>query len=208
MTATDAIEFVKRNCKAKFDSTIELHVNYSTDKDKQESVRFSVTLPHGTGKSKKIAVMASKKVVGADIELGEGDLEKIEKGQIKPKTDFDVLLVEPCFMAKLAKVAKILGPAGAMPSPKNGTVADDVQKALEQFKKGRVEVRSEPNGSVIHTVIGKKSFTTQALIENYQEIVSALAANKPAKVQSNWIKSIYMSATMSPSANIDPPDSN
>jgi large subunit ribosomal protein L1 len=202
MAINDALEYVKKSCKAKFDSTIEVHINCAINKDKQESVRFSVTLPHGTGKSKKIVVMASQKITGADVELSEEDLQKIEKGQLKPKVDFDILLVEPRFMSKLAKMAKILGPAGLMPNPKNGTVTDDVQKTLEQFKKGRVEVRNEPNGAVIHTIIGKKSFTTQALTENYQELMSTLSANKPLKAQADWIKSVFISATMSPSVEI------
>jgi len=203
MTINNAIEFVKKNCKAKFDSTIEVHINCLLDKDKQETVRFSLTLPHGTGKSKKIAVMASAKIKGADLELREEDIEKLEKGHIKPKVDFDVLVVEPRYMSKLAKVAKILGPAGVMPNPKNGTVAEDVQKAADLFKKGRTEIRTEPNGSVIHTVIGKKSFTTVSLAENYQELMNALSQNKPPKAPADWIKSVFVSATMSPSAAVD-----
>lgn len=203
MNITNAIESIKKSCKAKFDSTIEVHVNCALDKDKQETVRFGLTLPNGTGKTKKIAVMASKKVTGADLELMEDDIEKIVSGKIKPKNDFEVLVVEPRYMSKLAKVAKILGPAGIMPNPKNGTVAEDVQKALDMFKKGRLEVRSEPNGSVVHSIIGKKSFTTQALVENYHELMSSLQANKPAKAEAGWIKSVFVSATMSPSEQVD-----
>ncbi len=203
MIITQAIELVKKSDKAKFDSSLEVHINCDLNKERQETVRFSLTLPHGTGKTKKIAVMASQKITGADIELSEGDIEKIEKGQIKPKADFELLVVEPKYMPKLAKVAKILGPAGLMPNPKNGTVTEAVQKTVELFKKGRLEVRTEANGSVIHTIIGKKSFTTSALEENFVELISAVKANKPAKAQENWIKSIYISATMSPSAQVD-----
>jgi len=202
MTLTEAIDCVKKTDKAKFDSSIEVHIDCVLDKSKQETVRFSLTLPHGTGKTKKIAVMTSNKIAGADLELLEGDIEKLEKGELKPKVDFEVLIVEPRYMPKLAKVAKILGPAGLMPSPKNGTVTEDVTKAVEQFKKGRLEVKTEANGSVIHTIIGKKSFTTKALEENFQELVSALKANKPAKAEDTWIKTIYISATMSPSAQV------
>ncbi len=203
MTIRDALELVKKSDKAKFDSTVEVHINCDLNKEKQETVRFSLTLPHGTGKSKKIAVMASQKITGADLELAEADVEKLEKGQIKPKTDFELLIVEPKFMSKLAKAAKILGPAGLMPNPKNGTVAEDVQKAVEQFKKGRLEVRTEANGTVIHTILGKKSFSTQALEENFLELISAVKANKPAKAPEGWIKSVYVSATMSPSVQVD-----
>jgi len=202
MTITEAIEYVKKTDKARFDSSIEVHIDCALDKSKQETVRFSLTLPHGTGKTKKIAVMASGKIAGADLELLEGDIEKIEKGELKPKVDFEVLVVEPRYMPKLAKVAKILGPAGLMPSPKNGTVTEDVAKAVEQFKKGRLEVKTEANGGVIHTIIGKKSFITKALEENYQELISALKTNKPAKAEDTWIKTVYISATMSPSAQV------
>jgi len=202
MTITEAIDYVKKNDKARFDSSIEVHIDCALDKSKQETIRFSLTLPHGTGKTKKIAVMASNKIAGADLELLEGDIEKIEKGVIKPKIDFEVLIVEPRYMPKLAKVARILGPAGLMPSPKNGTVTEDVAKAVEQFKKGRLDVKTEANGSVIHTILGKKSFTTKALEENYQELISTLKANKPAKAEESWIKTIYISATMSPSAQV------
>jgi len=202
MNINEAIEFVKKNCKAKFDSTIEVHINCDLNKDKQETVRFSLTLPHGTGKSKKVAVMASTKITGADLELSEDDVAKLEKGQIKPKSDFDILVVEPRYMSKLAKVAKVLGPAGVMPNPKNGTVTEDVQKAVELFKKGRAEIRTEPNGVVIHTVIGKKSFSTESLVENYQELMSALSLNKPQKAQTGWIKDVFLSASMSPSVKV------
>lgn len=202
MTITEAINYVKKTDRAKFDSSIEVHIDCDLDKSKQETVRFSLTLPHGTGKTKKIAVMASNEVTGADVELLEGDIEKLEKGELKPKVDFEMLIVEPRYMPKLAKVAKILGPAGLMPSPKNGTVAEDVQKALEQFKKGRLEVKTEPNGAVIHTILGRKSFSTKALEENFMELISSVRVNKPAKANENWIKSIYISATMSPSAQV------
>lgn len=202
MTISQALEQIKKSDKAKFDSSIEVHINCDLNKEKQETVRFSFILPHGTGKSKKIAVISSQAVVGVDLELSEVDIEKLEKGQIKPKVDFDVLIVEPKFMAKLAKVAKILGPAGLMPNPKNGTVSEDVQKAVEQFNKGKLEIRTEANGTVIHTIIGKKSFTTQALEENFAELISAVKANKPAKSSETWIKSIFISGTMSPSVQV------
>lgn len=202
MNINDALEQVKKNSKAKFDSTIEVHINCNLNKQKQETVRFSMTLPHGTGKTKKIAVMASKKITGADLELMEEDIDKIAQGQIKPKIDFELLVVEPRFMPKLAKVAKILGPAGLMPNPKNGSVTDDVQKSVEQFKKGRLEVRSEANGTSIHTIIGKKSFTTDSLVQNYTELMSNVQANKPAKAEAGWIKSVYVCGTMSPSVEV------
>ncbi|KKT68780.1 MAG: 50S ribosomal protein L1 [candidate division WWE3 bacterium GW2011_GWB1_44_4] len=155
MTINEAITKVKESSREKFDASIEVHVNCVLDKEKQETVRLGVLLPHGTGKSKKIAV-----------------------------------------------IAKILGPAGLMPNPKNGTVTEDVKKAVAQFKKGRTDVRNEANGSVIHTVIGKRSFTDQALTENFQELISALRSGKAQKVGQDWIKSVYICSSMGPSFEV------
>lgn len=199
-----ALEYVKENDKAKFNGSIELHINLNIDiKKTDQNIRFALTLPNGTGKTLKVAVLASKKVAGADLELSEQDIEKLEKGSIKPKVDFDVLISEPRFMAKLAKAARILGPAGVMPNPKNGTVAEDVEKAVEQVKKGKVEIRTEANAAVIHTIIGKKNFETKKLEENFEEIMQSIRQHKPQKAKPDWIKSAFFSATMGPSAQIE-----
>lgn len=199
----EAIDYVKKSCKCKFDSTLEAHINLSLDVKKQDqSVRFTIVLPNGTGKTKKVAVFASKKVPNADLELSEDAIEKIDKGTLKPKIDFDVIVAEPRYMAKIAKIAKILGPAGIMPNPKTGTVAEDVEKAVEQIKKGRIEVRTEPNASIIHTIIGKRSFDTKALVENFNEIFTTLKQSKPTKAKPDWIKSCYLSTSMSPSVKL------
>lgn len=200
----DAIEFVKKSCKCKFDSTIEAHFNLALDNQKgDQSVRFTTTLPHGTGKIKKVAVFSSKKIPNADLELTESDIDRIEKGDLKPKVDFDVLVSEPRFMPKLAKIARILGPAGVMPNPKTGTVSEDVEKAVEQIKKGKIEIKTEQNAPVIHTIIGKRSFEANALKENFKEIYNSVKQNKPQKAKPDWIKSCFISATMSPSAQVD-----
>jgi large subunit ribosomal protein L1 len=205
----DALNFVKENAKSKFDSTIEVHMNLKLDSKKQDqNIRFTTTLPHGTGKTKKVAVLASKKIPNADIELTESDIERLEKGTLRPKVDFDVLVTEPRFMSKLAKAAKVLGPAGVMPNPKNGTITEDIEKAVEQIKKGKIEVRLEPNGMTIHTILGKKSFDNKKLTENFAELLRALKQNKPQKTESDWIKAVYLSATMSPSAKINTAELN
>ena len=200
----DAISKVKENSKEKFDASVELHINLNKELKKQDqSVRFSVTPPHDTGKEIKVAVLASTKVPEADLELNEIDLIKIEKGKIKPKTDFEILVTEPAFMSKVAKVAKILGPAGVMPNPKTGTVTDNAAKTVKQIKKGRVEVRTEKDIPVIHTILGKVSFENKKLIENAQEILSSLKQNKPAKIKGEWIQSAYVCSSMGPSVKID-----
>lgn len=199
----EAIEKIKAQ-KGKFDGTVEVHINLLRDAKKQEiNVRYTTTLPHGTGKTKKVAVLASKKVPNAVIELMEEDLSKIEKGEIKPKVHFDAFISEPRFMPKIAKVARVLGPVGMMPNPKNGTVTEDVETAVAQIKKGKIEVRTEKDIPVIHTVIGKCSFTKEQLLENYKELMQSLKQNRPPKSPLNWIKSIYLSPTMGRSVQID-----
>jgi large subunit ribosomal protein L1 len=200
----DGIEFVKKNSRNTFDATIELHINFALDVKKADQIiRFSTTLPNGTGKTKRVAVLASKKVANADLELAEADIEKLEKSQIKPKVDFDVLIAEPRYMAKLAKAARVLGPAGVMPNPKNGTVAEDVEKAVELVKKGKVEIRTEQNFPIAHTILGKKSFTTEALVENFEEIMNSIKNVKPAKAKPGWIETAFLTSTMGKSARVD-----
>lgn len=199
----EAIKEVKETSKAKFDESIEAHFNLKLDPKEQASVRASTTLPHGTGKEVKIAVIASKKITGADLELSEADISKIEKGKLKPKKDFAILIVEPKFMEKLAKLGPILGPAGVMPNPKVGTVTEKVADAVKQFKKGKVEIKTELNSPIIHTLIGKKSFADKHLIENFSEVYSTLTQNKPPKAKQDWIKSCFISSTMGKSVKID-----
>lgn len=200
----EAIDLIKEHCKCKFDATIEAHFNLGIDEKKQDQlVRTSTTLPHGTGKTIKVAVFASEKIENADLELSEADLSKIESGEIKPKIDFDIIVSEPKSMPKLAKVAKTLGPIGMMPNPKNGTVTDDIAKAVDQIKKGKINIKNEQNAPIVHTVIGKKSFETKKLVENFEEVLSALRQAKPQKVKvDNYIKNCFISSTMSPSVKI------
>ena len=197
----DAIKRVKETSKTKFDASVETHINLDIDPTKQ-IVRFLITLPHGTGKTQKIAVLSDKKVEKADINLSEADLSKIEKGDIKPGTDFDIFITQPKFMPKVAKVAKILGPVGLMPNPKNGTVAENIEKAVEEFKAGKVEIRTEQKAPIIHIVIGKVSFGEKELEENLQEIIKSLKQNKPQKAKPSWIKSIFLTSSMGPSIKL------
>ncbi len=204
MELMEAIKKAKLLSKEKFDATIEIHINLDLDSKKQDQpVRFSLTLPNGTGKTKRVAVLASKKVAGAGLELKESDIELIQKGQIKPKIDFDTLVTEPAFMPKLAKVAKILGPAGVMPNPKTGTVTEDPEKAVSEIKKGRLDVKTEKDLPMIHTIIGKRSFTEEQLSENFMELYKTLKQSKPTKASPEWIKSIFISTSMGQSVKVD-----
>jgi len=200
-TIEEALKKVKSESKAKFDASVEVHINLDIDPNKQ-NIRFSLSLPNGTGKTKKVAVLSSGKVEGADLNLAEEDLPKIDQGKIKPNVDFDVLITEPRYMPILAKYAKILGPAGVMPNPKNGTVTEEVSKAIAQFKKGKMEIKTEKLAPIIHTIIGKVSFEDKALAENYNELIGSLKANKPAKTPPLWIKSIFISSTMGSSVKV------
>ncbi len=200
----DALEKVKRSSKAKFDAAIEAHINLNIDiSQADQNIRTTTTLPHGTGKSKKVAVFASKKIPEADVQLTEADISKIEKGTLKPGVDFDVVVSEPKFMAKLAAAARILGPQGMMPNPKSGTVTEDVETAVSQIKKGKVELRTDPTAPIIHTIIGKQSFELKALVENFNEVISTLKQARPNKIRpEDYIKSVYVCASMSPSFKV------
>jgi len=199
----EAIKEVKETSKEKFDATIEVHINLDLDVKKGQNIRYSTTLPHGTGKTKKIAVLASKKIANADLELTEEDIDNIFKGKIQPKVDFDVIVTEPRYMPKLAKAAKILGPAGVMPNPKTGTVTEDVEKAVENIKKGQVEVKTEKEVPLIHTLIGKVSFAEKDLAANFTTLFNSLKQNKPQKAKPNWINSVYIKSSMGKSVQVD-----
>jgi len=199
-----ALDLSKETSYSNFDATLEAHFNLDLDlKSGDQNIRTTVTLPHGTGKTVKVAVFSTEKVKGADLSLGEEGITMIEQGKIKPKTDFDIVASEPSFMPKLAKVAKILGPAGMMPNPKTQTVSNDLEKTVSDLKKGRIELKLEANAPIIHTKIGKMSFSKDALKENFLEVLKALKANKPQKASPSWIKSCFLSATMGPSIKVD-----
>ncbi len=198
------IEDLKRDCRTNFDSTVEVHINFNLDVRKSDQIiRFSTVLPFGTGKKIKIATLTSANIEEADLNLKEEDLDRIIQGKLRPHVDFDYLITEPSFMTKVSKVARILGPAGIMPNPKNGTVTTDPKKAVEQLKKGKIEVRTEQNHPIAHTIIGKCSFENKDLISNFNELVKNLKSSKPQKAKPDWIKSIFLTSTMGASYQLD-----
>ncbi len=200
----EAIKKSKESSKVKFDATVEVHFNFNLDITKADQmVRTTVVLPNGTGKTVKVAVFASKSVAEADLELSEEDLAKIQNGTIKPGVDFDYIVSEPRYMPKLAAVARILGPAGVMPNPKNGTVSENPAEAVKKLKKGQVEIKNEQNQAVAHTVIGKVSFTEAQLKENFETVLEALKSAKPQKAKGGWVKSCFMATSMGPSFGVD-----
>lgn len=200
----EALELIKKTTTTKFDSSVEAHIRLGIDLSKSEQqVRGMVALPHSLGKVLKIAVVVppekekEAKEAKADY-VGEKDLvEKIEKGFL----DFDILMADPSVMGLLAKVAKILGPKGLMPSPKSGTVTPDIKKTIEEFKRGKIEFRADKTG-VIHQVIGKVSFEANKLQDNFQTLLEAVQKAKPEKIKGSYILSLYLCTTMGPSVKI------
>ena len=201
----EALKTLKSLKKRNFDETVEVALKLNIDAKKTDmSIRNSVVLPNGTGKSKKILVvtkMASKeaKEAGADY---VGDMDMIEKIEKENWFDFDVIVATPDMMAPLGKIGKVLGPKGLMPNPKLGTVTTNVKTAIENIKKGQVEYKNDSFGNV-HAIFGKLSFKENALKENLTTIVKEVIKNKPNGVKGTFIKNISISSTMSPGLKID-----
>lgn len=200
----EAVASVKELGIAKFNETIEVSINLGIDPKKgEQQVRGSVSMPAGLGKPVKVAVITSgenlknAEKAGADLVGSEDLIEKISGGFI----DFDILLATADMMPKISKLGKILGRKGLMPSPKAGTVVTDVAKGVTDQKKGKVEYKADKTG-VIHTIIGKKSFTKEQLKENYLALYDAVQKAKPSTVKGVYIKSVYLSPTMGPSVKV------
>ncbi len=197
---TEAVKLVKENAKAKFDETIEIAVNLNIDPKKaDQNVRGVTSLPHGTGKSYRVAVFArgpkgdEAKAAGADLVGSEDLLDQILKGDL----NFDKCIATPDMMGLVGRVAKVLGPRGLMPNPKLGTVTMDVAKAVKDIKAGQLEYRAEKNG-IVHTRVGKASFTEGNLVENVKFIISTLEKARPASAKGNFMKKMSLSSTMGP----------
>lgn len=202
----EAIKLVKETSNAKFDSTVEVAMNLNLDvKKADQQLRGAVVLPNGTGKNKKILVLAKgdqakvAKESGADF---VGDIDMITKIEKENWFDFDVIIATPEMMPSLGKIGKLLGPKGLMPNPKTGTVTTDVAKAVEETKKGKVNYRTDSFGN-IHVGIGKASFTEEALRENLKAFVSVILKAKPSTVKGAYVKNITLTSTMGPGIKLD-----
>jgi large subunit ribosomal protein L1 len=200
-----ALELAKKMSKAKFDASIEVHFNLGIDPKKgDQQIRTAVTLPHGTGKDIKVAafVESDKKKeaedAGADIAGGEELIEEIKKSEV---TDFDVAVAQTSMMKKLTEIAKTLGTRGLMPSPKNDTVTDDPARAVQELKKGKISFKNDNTGN-IHAIIGKRSFETEKLEENFNTLLETVRKAKPAGAKGTYIKNITISSTMGPGIKI------
>jgi large subunit ribosomal protein L1 len=205
-TTKEALDLVAQTAKAKFDETVEVHVRLGVDsRHADQQVRGAVILPNGTGKDVRVAVFAkgdlakAAEAAGADV-VGDADLvTKIQGGWM----DFDVAIASPDMMGFVGRLGKILGPRGLMPSPKAGTVTMDVAKAVQEAKAGKIEYRLDKT-NIIHCPIGKVSFGTDKLFENFNALLDAIIKAKPEAAKGQYIKSCAVASTMGPGVRINP----
>ena len=205
-TSKEALDLVEKTAKAKFDETVEVHVRLGVDsRHADQQVRGAVVLPNGTGKDVKVAVFAKGDLAkaaqdaGADF-VGDMDLmQKIQGGWM----EFDVCIASPDMMGVVGRLGKVLGPRGLMPSPKAGTVTMDVAKAVQEAKAGKIEYRLDKS-NIIHCPIGKVSFGTEKLLENFNALLDAIIKAKPEAAKGQYIKSCAVASTMGPGVRINP----
>ncbi|MDE6333154.1 MAG: 50S ribosomal protein L1 [Muribaculaceae bacterium] len=204
-TLAEAVEKVKEITFTKFDASLDIDVRLGVDPRKaNQMVRGVVTLPHGTGKTVRVLVLctpdaeAAAKAAGADYVGLDEYIQKIKGGW----TDIDVIITQPAIMGKIGALGRILGPRGLMPNPKSGTVTMDVAKAVEEVKKGKIDFKVDKNG-IVHSSIGKVSFSPEQMADNAREFINTLIKLKPATAKGTYIKSIYLSSTMSPGLKVD-----
>lgn len=205
-TLREAVEALQGTPAPKFDETVELAISFDIDpKQSDQTVRGTMVLPHGTGKTRKVLVFAKGEAerqareAGADVVGAEELMAKIEGGWL----DFDAVIATPDLMREVGRLGRVLGPRNLMPSPKAGTVTMDVGRAVREVKKGKVEFKMDKQGDV-HLGIGKRSFPTEALVENARALLEAIWKVRPASVKGRYIRSLYLTTTMGPSCRLDP----
>ena len=203
---SEAIKTCQEVASAKFDESIDASFSLGIDtKDAEQNIRSTVSLPNGTGKEVKIAVFAGGEALteaeeaGADIVGGK---ELATKVASEEKLDVDIVISTPEMMAEVGQLGKILGPKGLMPNPKTGTVTPNVAKAVEDFKKGKIEIKNDKFGN-LQMSIGKVSFDADSLLQNFDEVIAEVLKSKPASSKGEYIKSVYISSTMGPSIPVD-----
>jgi len=202
----EAITLVKKVAYAKFDESLDVAILLGVDpKHADQMVRGTVVLPHGTGRSKRVLVVASGEKVkeaeeaGADFVGGADAVAKIQEGWL----DFDAVVATPDMMKDVGRLGKVLGPRGLMPNPKTGTVTFDVRKAVQEIKAGKVEYRVDKTG-ILHNSLGKMSFPAEHLVENVQTFLAAVLKAKPTTAKGKYLRSVHLSSTMGPSVKLDP----
>jgi len=204
-TIEEAIPLVQKAKYAKFDETVDISLRLGVDpKHADQMVRGTVVLPHGLGKSKRVAAIAGgekqkeAQEAGADVVGGDDLVEKIQGGFM----DFDAVVATPDMMRSVGKLGKVLGPRGLMPNPKTGTVTTDIAKAIKEIKAGKVEFRVDKTG-IIHAPVGKTSFAANALIANAHALVESIVKAKPAAAKGKYLRTVTVSSTMGPGIRID-----
>ncbi len=204
-TLREASSLVKEVNTTKFDASVDLHVRLGVDPKKaDQSIRGTVSLPHGTGKTKKVLVLCTPdkegeaKAAGADFVGLDEFIQKIEGGWV----DIDVIIATPSVMPKIGKLGKVLGPRNLMPNPKTGTVTNDVAAAINEVKGGKIAFKIDKAG-IIHASIGRVSFAPDKIVENSQELINAIIKAKPASAKGTYLKSVFMASSMSPGISID-----
>ncbi len=204
---SEALELALKMPKAKFDETVELHIKLGVDsRQADQQVRGTMVLPNGTGKSKKVLVLAKGENANKAREAGAdfvGDDDMIEKIQKENWFEYDVIVATPDMMASLGKIARVLGPKGLMPNPKSGTVTMDVTKAVNEIKAGKIEYRLDKT-NIMHCPIGKVSFGVEKLRENYDALLETIIKAKPAAAKGTYLKSISVSTTMGAGIKVNP----
>lgn len=202
---TEALELVKKTSVTKFDASVEVHLRLGIDPRKgDQQIRGAVSLPHGTGKTVKVAAFVSPeneaavKEAGADLVGGDELIEEIRKTE---KTDFQVAVAEPALMRNLAVISKILGTRGLMPSPKNETVTTDPAKAVTELKKGKVSFKNDDTAN-LHVAIGKVSFNAEQLADNFQALMETIKKSKPSAAKGTYIKSVTICSSMGPGIRV------
>lgn len=202
----DAIELVQKTAGAKFDETIELHIRLGVDsRHADQQVRGAVVLPHGTGKNKRVLVFAKGPkadealAAGADF-VGAEDM--VTKIQSENWFDYEVVVATPDMMGVVGRLGKVLGPKGLMPNPKSGTVTMDITKAIDEIKAGKIEYRLE-KANIVHCPIGKASFGTEKLMDNFKTLVDAIVKAKPSAAKGQYLKSVTLASTMGPGIRIN-----
>lgn len=201
----EAISLLKETANAKFVESIEAHISLAIDpKYSDQQLRSTVILPHGTGKKKELAILMPSESITEEyrnlVNIIGGDelIDLISRGTI----NFDILIATPDMMPKLAKVGRILGPKGLMPSPKAGTVTNDIKLTIEEFKRGKLEYRADKTG-IVHLIIGKSNFSNSDLLENLMTVYISLEGNRPSGVKGRYFKTFHLCSTMGPSIELD-----
>lgn len=203
----DALDLVQETAKAKFDESVEAHIRLGVDpRHADQQVRGVVVLPHGTGKNLRVLVFAKGEKVKEAEEAGAdffGAEELVEKIQSENWFDYDVVVATPDMMGTVGRLGKLLGPKGLMPNPKSGTVTFDITKAIKEIKAGKVEYRVDKS-SIIHVAIGKVSFGTEKLSDNFRTLMDAIIKAKPAASKGTYLKNITLTSTMGPGIKVNP----